>query len=130
MASRVLGSPSVLLVNDEALDDHDLYARTLRAYGYRVVKAPTSGAAHLIAITRPTDIVVTDVHITGSMSGLELTRRLRTHTRTTTVPIIVLTDVSQPQDADLALKAGANMVLERPVRADVLQAEIARLLGS
>jgi DNA-binding response OmpR family regulator len=118
-----------LLVN-EALDKHDPYARTLRAYGYRVVKAPTSGAAHLIAITRATDIVVTDAHITGSMSGLELTRRLRTHTRTTIVPIIVLTDVSRPQDADLALKAGANMVLERPVRADVLQAEIARLLRS
>jgi DNA-binding response OmpR family regulator len=129
MASRVLGTPSVLLVN-EALDEHDQYARTLRAYWYRVVKAPTSVAAHQIAITRPTDIVVTDVHITGSMSGLELTRRLRTHTRTTTVPIIVLTDVSRPQDADLALKAGANMVLERPVRADVLQAEIARLLRS
>ena len=129
MASRVLGTPSVLLVN-EALDEHDLYARTLRAYGYRVVKAPTSGAAHLIAITRPTDIVVTDVHITGSMSGLELARRLRTHTRTTTVPIIVLIDVSRPQDADLALKAGANMVLERSVRADVLQAEVARLLRS
>jgi len=117
------------LVN-EALDEHDVYARTLRAYGYRVVKAPTSGAAHLIAITRSTDIVVMDVRITGSMSGLELTRRLRTHIRTTTVPIIVLTDVSRPQDADLALKAGANMVLERPVRADLLQAEIARLLGS
>ena len=129
MVSRVLRTSSVLLVN-EALDEHDPYARTLRAYGYRVVKAPTSGAAHLIAITRPTDIVVTDVHITGSMSGLELTRRLRTHAQTTTVPIIVLTDVSRPQDADLALKAGANMVLERPVRADVLQAEIARLLGS
>ena len=128
MVSRVLRTSSVLLVN-EALDEHDLYARTLRAYGYRVVKAPTSGAAHLIAITRPTDIVVTDVHITGSMSGLELTRRLRTHTRTTTVPIIVLTDVSRPQDADLALKAGANRVLERPLRADVLQAEIAHLLG-
>ena len=129
MASRVPRTPSVLLVN-EALDEHDPYARTLRAYGYRVVKAATSVAAHQVAITRPTDIVVTDVHITGSMGGLELTRRLRTHTRTTTVPIIVLTDVSRPQDADLALKAGANMVLERPVRADVLQAEIARLLGS
>jgi hypothetical protein len=93
MASRVLGTPSVLLVS-ESLDEHDLYARTLRAYGYRVVKAPTSGAAHLIAITRPTD------------------------------------DVSRPQDADLDLKAGANMVLESSVRADVLQAEVARLLRS
>src|SRR5688572_3489133 len=128
MVSRGLGTSSVLLVN-EALDEHDLYARTLRAYGYRVVKAPTSGAAHLIAITRPTDIVVTDVHITGSMSGLELTRRLRTHTRTTAVPIIVLTNGSRPQDADLALKAGANRILERPVWADALREEIARQIG-
>ena len=86
MAIRVLRTPSVLLVHD-GLDEHDLYARMLRVYGYRVVKAPTSGAAHLIAITKATDIVVTDAHITGWMSGLELTRRLRTHTRTTTVPI-------------------------------------------
>ena len=135
----VSGDHELTLASHDAVADADRrldacqlcpYARTLRAYGYRVVKAPTSGAAQLIATIRQTDIVVTDVHITGWMRGLELTRRLRTHTRTTTVPIIVLTDVSRPQDADLALKAGANMVLERPVRADVLQAEIARLLGS
>ena len=127
MATRVLRTPSVLLVN-EPVDERDLYARTLRAYGYRVVNAATSIAAYQMAITRPTDIVVTDVHITGSMSGLELTRRLRLDTRTTTVPIIVLTNVSRPQDSDLALMAGANRVLERPVWADVLREEIARLL--
>jgi CheY-like chemotaxis protein len=127
MATRVLRTPSVLLVN-EAVDERDPYARTLRAYGYRVVKAATSSAAYQMAITRFTDIVVTDVHITGSMSGLELTRRLRIDTRTTTVPIIVLTNVSRPQDSDLALMTGANRVLERPVWADVLREEIARLL--
>jgi DNA-binding response OmpR family regulator len=62
------------------------------------------------------------------MTGLELTRRLRIHARTTTVPVIVLTDVSRPQDAELALEAGANLVLERPVWADVLRQRIARLL--
>jgi CheY-like chemotaxis protein len=62
------------------------------------------------------------------MTGLELTRRLRIHARTTSVPVIVLTDVSRPQDTEVALKAGANMVLERPVWADVLRQRIARLL--
>jgi len=127
MATQGLRTPSVLLLN-EAIDERDLYARTLRAYGYRVVYAATSAAAYQLAITRPTDVVVADVHITGSMIGLELTRRLRIHTQTTTVPIIVLTNVSRPHDADLALKAGANMVLEEPVSADVLREEIARLL--
>ena len=127
MATEVLRTLSVLLVND-AREDSDPYARTLRGYGYQVVKAATSVAAFQIAISKPTDIVVTDVHITGSMTGLELTRRLRLHARTTTVPIIVLTDGSRPQDAELALKAGANMVLERPVWADLLRQHIARLL--
>ena len=127
MATGVLETRSVLLVND-ALDERETYARTLRAYGYQVVEAPTSVAAYRIAITRRTDIVVTDVRLTGFMTGLELTRRLRIHARTTTVPVIVLTDVSRPQDAELALKAGANLVLERPVWADVLRQRIARLL--
>jgi CheY-like chemotaxis protein len=127
MATGVPQTPSVLLVND-APEERELYARTLRAYGYQVMKAPTSVAAYQIAISGRVDIVVTDVHITGSMTGLELTRRLRIHAGTTTVPVIVLADVSRPRDAELALKAGANMVLERPVWADVLRQKIARLL--
>ena len=126
MATRALRTPSVLLVND-ALDERDMYARTLRACGYRVVQAATSVAAYEIAITSGTD-VVTDVHLAGSMSGLELTRRLRIHTRTTTVPIIVLTSASRPQDGNVALKAGASMFLEMPVPAVVLRDQVAGLL--
>jgi CheY-like chemotaxis protein len=127
MATRHLRTPSVLLVND-ALDERQMYARTLRAYGYRVVQAATSVAAYGIAITGRADIVVTDVHMAGSMSRLELTRRLRIHTRTMTVPIIVLTNVSRPQDGDVALKAGATMFVEVPVSAEVLREQVARLL--
>ena len=75
-------------------------------------------------------MVVTDGHCAGSMSGLELTRRLRIHTRTTTVPIIVLTSVTRRQDGDLSIKAGADMFLERPVSGDVLREHVARLLGA
>jgi DNA-binding response OmpR family regulator len=70
-----------------------------------------------------------DVRITGAISGLELTRRLRKNQRTQAAGIIVLTTVSRPQDADVALKAGANRFLEKPVPAPILRAEIARLLA-
>jgi two-component system chemotaxis response regulator CheY len=93
-----------------------------------VVNAATTILAYQIAITRPTDIVVTDGHCAGSMSGLELTRRLRIHTRTTTVPIIVITSETRRQDGELSLKAGADMFLERPVSGDVLRAHVVRLL--
>lgn len=128
MASRVLLTPSVLVVND-ALDEREMYARTLRASGYRAIEAATFTAAIQVATAHKLDIVVTDVRIAGSLSGLELTRRLRNDVRTSTVPIIVLTNVSRPQDGGTALKAGADTFLEKPVPGAVLKAEIFRLLA-
>jgi CheY-like chemotaxis protein len=127
MATRVLRTPSVLLVND-ALDEREMYARTLRAVGYRAITAENSILACQIAVTDRPDVVVTDVRISGSISGLELTRRLKTNVRTAAVRIIVLTTVQRPQDADVALKAGADTSLEKPVPGSLLKAEIVRLL--
>jgi CheY-like chemotaxis protein len=115
-------------VND-AIDEREMYARTLRASGYQAIEAATFAAAYQIATTNRLDIVVTDVRIAGSISGLELTRRLRNDTRTSTVPIIVLTNVSRPQDGDMALKAGADTFLEKPVPGSMLKVEILRLLA-
>ena len=95
MATRGLRTPSVLLVND-AFEERELYACALRAAGHRVIIPEDSVAAYQIATTRPLDIVVTDVRITGSFSGLELTRRLRSNQQTSAVGIIVLTTVSRP----------------------------------
>ena len=129
MATRALRPPSILLVSN-SVDERVGYARSLRVWGYRVVNAATTVLAYQIATTRPTDMVVTDVHCSGSMSGLELTRRLRMHTRTTTVPIIVFTSVTRRHDANLSIKAGADMFLERPVSGDVLREHVAQLLGA
>ena len=128
MATRVRLTPSVLVVND-AIDEREMYARTLRTSGYQAIEAATFTAAYQIATTNKLDIVVTDVRIAGSITGLELTRRLRNDARTSTVPIIVLTNVSRPQDGDMALKAGADTFLEKPVPGSMLKAEIFRLLA-
>jgi DNA-binding response OmpR family regulator len=127
MAIRALETASILLVSN-SVDERQVYARALCAEGYRVVTASTTVVAYQIATTRPTDMVVTNGKCAGFMSGLELTRRLRIDTRTTTVPIIVLTNETRPQDGELSIKAGANMFLERLVSGDVLREHVARLL--
>ena len=127
MATRDLRTPSILLVSN-SVDERQAYTRALRASGYRVVNAATTILAYQIAITRPTDIVVTDGHCAGSMSGLELTRRLRIHTRTTTVPIIVITSETRRHDGELSIKAGADMVLQKPISGDALCEHVRRLL--
>ena len=127
MATRDLRQPSILLVSI-SVDDSQMYTRALRAGGYRVVNATTTILGYQIAITAPTDIVVTDGYCAGSMSGLELTRRLRIHRATAAVPIIVITSETRRQDGELSIKAGANMFLERPVSGEVLREQVARLL--
>ena len=127
MATRTLQTPSILLVGN-SLDEQEAYTRALHGWGYEVVRAATTVLAYRIATTTPTDLVVTVAHCAGSMSGLELTRRLRLHTRTTAVPIIVLTKETRRQDGELSIKAGADMFLERPVSGDVLREHVVRLL--
>ena len=125
--ARLQRTPSILLVSNPVEERH-VYARALRAGGYRVITAATTVMAYEIATTRSTDMVVTDGHCAGSMSGLELTRRLRIDTRTRTVPIIVLTSQMRRQDGEVSIKAGADLFLERPVSADVLREHVVRLL--
>ena len=125
--ARAQRTPSILLVSNP-VEERQVYARALRAGGYRVVTAATTVMAYEIATTRSTDMVVTDGHCAGSMSGLELTRRLRIDSRTRTVPIIVLTSDLRRQDGEVSIKAGADLFLERPVSADVLREHVARLL--
>src|SRR4030095_5953621 len=127
MAIRALRTPSILLVSN-SVDERAAYARALRASGYRLINAATTVLAYQIAITRPTDIVITEGHCTGFMTGLELTRRLRIHARTTTVPIIVITSETRRHDGELSIKAGADMVLQQPIAGDALCAHVRRLL--
>jgi CheY-like chemotaxis protein len=127
MATRTLRTPSILLVGN-SVDEQEVYRRALHGWGYQVVRAATTVLAYRIATTRPTDMVITVAHCAGSMNGLELTRRLRLHTRTTAVPIIVLTGEARRQDGELSIKAGADMFLERPVPGDLLREHVVRLL--
>ena len=127
MATRTLRMPSILLVGN-SVDEQEMCTRALHGSGYEVVRAATTVLAYRIATTTPTDMVITVAHCAGSMSGLELTRRLRLHTRTTAVPIIVLTRDTRRQDGELSIKAGADMFLERPVSDDLLREHVVRLL--
>jgi DNA-binding response OmpR family regulator len=52
MATPGLLTSSILLVND-TFEERELYARTLRAAGHRVIIPEDSVAAYQIATTRP-----------------------------------------------------------------------------
>jgi CheY-like chemotaxis protein len=67
----------ILVAEDEVLTRMSL-AETLREAGYFVVEASNADEAMAYLKTgSPIDLVFSDIHMPGSMNGVELARRLR-----------------------------------------------------
>jgi DNA-binding response OmpR family regulator len=72
------------------------------------------------------DLIVLDMMLPGLM-GLEVLRELRRDSELATVPVIVLT--AQPGTRDDALRAGANLVMDKPFNVDDISAAVKEVLS-
>jgi CheY-like chemotaxis protein len=119
-------SPIVLLVDDHE-DSAAMYAIGLLAMGFQPITAGTAEDGFERACRLKPDVIVADVSLAG-MSGLDLTRRLRTDTRTRGAGIIVLTGHALGGMKDKAEAAGCDRFLVKPCLPDVLALEIRDVL--
>lgn len=118
----------ILVVEDSAVS-RDWLQHSLRAAGATVAAAANGhDALARIALPGPGfDIVLLDVTM-PRMSGIELTRRLRSHLPAATAPRIVgLTAHVDPQVRGYCLAAGMDLVLEKPIRPADLSQALARV---
>lgn len=102
----------------------------LDGLGYPKTTATDNGndALRLMKEKQP-DVVITDLDM-SPMSGIELVRRIR-HKESEVnqkTPIIVLSGHGNPKAVKLALKAGANQFLVKPVHPQKLQQRITKVL--
>jgi putative two-component system response regulator len=112
----------VLVVEDDPAN-RALLERLLEREGYRT-KAVGDGEAALLAVgEHAPDLVLLDIGL-PRLDGYEVTRRLRSHVRTLTVPIILLTGRSSLDDVVEGLDAGADDFLSKPFRQPELLARI------
>jgi DNA-binding response OmpR family regulator len=72
------------------------------------------------------DLVVLDIMLPG-LTGLEVLRELRRDPALEAVPVIVLT--AQPATRDDALRAGANLVMDKPFNVDEISAAVKEVLS-
>lgn len=117
---------TVLLVDDE---DHILKAigTYLERRGYEVMLAKDGEEAMQAVAQRLPDVVISDVMM-PRMDGFELTRRLRAHPRTASIPILILS--ARKQEAALleGYSAGADEYVAKPVQLSVLAAKLDALV--
>lgn len=95
--------------------------------GFSVVSAPDgeSGLEACVALDAPPDAVITDVLMPG-IDGYEVCRRLKEDPRLARVPVVVLTELSHPDDVLRAVDAGADNYCTKPYRLEQLLERVSR----
>jgi DNA-binding response OmpR family regulator len=100
-----------------AVDDDDRIRRlvqiTLQSRGYRVSTAEDGLEALQMIDAETPDLVVLDVTM-PRMDGIEVLRRVRAKTETTTLPVVMLTAKSQDEDVLEGQRSGADYYLTKP----------------
>jgi len=90
--------PSILVVEDEAIVSDDI-KDTLLSLGYTIAgTAKTGEAAIELAVSARPGLVLMDIHLAGTMDGIEAAERIHSHG----IPVIYLTAYA---DADILERA-------------------------
>lgn len=127
VTSRTSNSlPTVLLIEDQEKTARGL-EELLGIEGFTVRLAKDGPTGLAAAADAPVDAVVLDVMMPG-MSGFDVCRRLRTAERTSQVPIIMLTGLSDTPSKLQSFEIGADDYLVKPVPARELAARLRKLI--
>src|SRR3990172_8893380 len=121
-----MNDPSVLIVEDDK-DVAELYGRVLESLGFAIEIIRTGEAALARLAVAVPHVVLLDLHLPPSISGVDILRHIRADQRLTETRVIVVTG-----HADLAetVKDEADLVLLKPVDVGQLSDQVARLQRS
>jgi signal transduction histidine kinase/CheY-like chemotaxis protein len=120
-------SVRVLVVDDNA-DSADTLAMLLQLIGHDVRKAGNALEALAIAPVFAPEIGIFDIGMPG-MDGYELARRVRRESWGRGMQLIALTGWGAAEDKNLAVQAGFNRHLTKPVDLAALQEELKAVSG-
>jgi len=102
----------ILIIEDER-DIADLVGFNLERAGYEVLKAHDGITGADMAIQRRPDLVILDLMLPGK-DGYRVFKDIRRDTRSSGIPVIMLTARAQTEDRIQGLEAGADDYLTKP----------------
>ncbi|MBN1446464.1 MAG: response regulator [Bacteroidetes bacterium] len=118
--------PTVLLVEDEVLTV-EYMIMLLRRHAH-VISAVSGKEAWDILETVKVDLILMDISLSGDMSGLELTRKIRRTPSLAAMPVVAVTAHAFAHDRTRCLEAGCDAYLLKPVEQRTLLETMQHLL--
>jgi CheY-like chemotaxis protein len=106
-----------------------MYAEHLTLSGFDVLEAGNGADAIADTTAHSPDVVLMDLSL-PVMDGWEATRRLKSDTRTSHIPVVALTAHDGSGELERATRAGCDWFVPKPCPPDALIAEIRRVLGT
>jgi len=112
-------------------DNRDLrkYIYNIFSEEYMIIEAENGQAGIDKAIEIVPDIVISDIMMPGK-SGLELCETLKTDSRTSHIPIVLLTAKTSDEDNYTGLQTGANDYIAKPFKTRLLKQKVKNIIES
>jgi DNA-binding response OmpR family regulator len=124
LTARYLGPMGKILIIEDEKDIRELMKFQLNSSGYQVTDVDSADKAiELLESGQKIDLILVDWMLPG-MSGIEFTRRVKGHKSFKTIPIIMVTALTQPENIVTGLDSGAQDYLTKPFDLDVLLARV------
>jgi two-component system response regulator PilR (NtrC family) len=118
---------SILLVEDEPGIQLALRG-LLRREGHELNLASSGDEAVRALVERPFDVVLTDLSLPGSLSGLDIVRHAARHRPGT--PVILITAFGSERTAQEAMSSGAFDYVPKPFDNDTVRSVVRRALAA
>jgi len=118
----------ILMVEDSRVS-LEVYAQRLERRGYQMATAISADEARVELEAGVPDLILLDVFM-PKVSGFEFVRELRADPKTSRVPIILISALSDTQHIVEGLELGANDYVTKPIVMPILTARMEALLRS
>jgi signal transduction histidine kinase/ligand-binding sensor domain-containing protein/DNA-binding response OmpR family regulator len=117
--------PILLLVEDN--DEFREYMRETLQKEYQIHEAPNGKLGLEMTMELIPDLIVSDVMM-PEMDGMELCRNVKTDTRVSHIPVILLTARAEDEQQLQGYETGADAYITKPFRLDILLVRIRNLI--
>jgi CheY-like chemotaxis protein len=122
----MMSEKTVLIIEDSEFNRR-LVEAVLKPHGYRLLSAEDGEAGVALARSEHPDLILMDVLLPG-IDGYEATRRLRADPETSRLVVIALTASASNEEQELALAAGCDGYIPKPIDTRAFPEQIRQFL--